>query len=198
MRYLVIHGYINSMINRYIIIHGTKGSPSANWFPWLAAQLRARGAGVLIPQMPTPEGQSLASWLTALSQQVSTVDSQTCIIGHSVGAVFLLRYLERCAGPLGSSVFVAGFTGTLGNPEYDQLNSTFVDTSYDWIKIRRNAGRIVCIAGDDDPYVPLSQPSELAEHLGAQLQLIPGGGHLNSEFGYDSFPMLLEQLLTSG
>jgi predicted alpha/beta hydrolase family esterase len=54
------------------------------------------------------------------------------------------------------------------------------------------------MAGDNDPYVPLSQPAELAGHLGVELQVILGGGHLNAEFGYDSFPALFDQLCGRG
>jgi predicted alpha/beta hydrolase family esterase len=179
---------------RYIIIHGTKGSPSGNWFPWLAAELGAKNAEVVIPEMPTPQGQSLESWFAAFYRQAGTIDSETCIIGHSLGAVFLLRYLERCLNPIGCAVFVAGFIGLLGKYEYDRLNASFIACPFDWGTIRINSGRILCIAGDNDPYVPLAQPTELADKLGANLQVVRGGGHLNSESGYESFPSLLEQL----
>ena len=179
----------------YIIIHGTKGSPSINWFPWLATQLRKRGARVLIPQMPTPTGQTLENWFGSFQVRSGRIDQQTCIIGHSLGATFLLRYLERCKAPVCCSIFVAGLIGPIGIPEYDELNRTFVNAPYDWGTIRRNAGQVMCFAGDKDPYVPLHQPREIAEKLGAALQIIPGGGHLNSETGYESFDELLHALV---
>jgi predicted alpha/beta hydrolase family esterase len=181
-------------IKTFIIVHGTKGSPEGNWFPWLAAELKKLGKKVFVPRMPTPDGQNLTQWLAALKQQVGDIDSQTCIIGHSIGAVFLLRYLEQALVPIGASVFVAGLTGAIGIPEYDSLNSTFVGSGYDWPKIKSNAGRILCIAGDNDPYVPIYQPIEMAKMLGVSLKIIQGGGHLNAESGYFAFPELLEEL----
>jgi len=160
----------------------------------LADALRELGKEVVVPQMPTPQGQTLENWFESFSMQVGEVDSKACIIGHSIGAVFLLRYLERSVVPLGSSVFVAGLLGAIGIPEYDHLNETFVAASFDWATIRRNAGHIVCLAGDNDPYVPFSQQSELAEKLGVAPHIILNGGHLNAESGYERFPALLKKL----
>lgn len=179
----------------YIIIHGTKGSPGGNWFPWLATQLRQRGAHVVIPQMPTPAGQTLENWFASFQVSSGDVDQHTCIIGHSLGATFLLRYLEQRTAPIGRSICVAGLLGPIGIPEYDELNRTFVNHPYDWGVIRNNAGQALCFAGDNDPYVPMNQPREMAEQLGAALQIIPGGGHLNGESGYESFDELLHALV---
>jgi uncharacterized protein len=176
------------------IIHGTKGSPAGNWFPWLAAELESRGIETLVPSLPTPDGQNLNSWLQAFDAQVGTLPSESLLIGHSVGAVFALRLLERVKNPVGTAVIVAGFTGKLGLPEYDALNSSFVFGAFNWPVIRRNSKRIICLAGDNDPYVPTEQGKEIAEGLGAKLIVIPGGGHLNAEFGYTNFPRLLDEL----
>jgi len=184
-------------IERYIIIHGTKGSPDGNWFPWLRTILSERGAEVVVPRMPTPEGQTLDVWLSSFAEQVRKVDESSCIIGHSIGAVFLLRYLERSRYPIGASIFVAGLISSIGIPEYDHLNSTFVAGEYDWEIIKRNAGRIVCMMGDNDPYVPLSQPKHMAQSLGVEPLIIVGGGHLNSESGHHEFPELLKMLWAS-
>jgi predicted alpha/beta hydrolase family esterase len=182
-------------IQTHIIIHGTKGSPEGNWFPWLSEKLSARGARVIVPRMPTPEGQSLEGWLSSFVDQVGIVDERTCIIGHSIGATFLLRYLEGRSSPIGCAVFVAGLTGAIGIHEYDELNQSFISGEYDWSAIKRNAGRIVCFAGDSDPYVPSEQQREMAERLGADLRVIDGGGHLNAESGYHSFDELFEVLV---
>jgi predicted alpha/beta hydrolase family esterase len=141
--------------------------------------------------MPTPEGQSLVNWLSEFSRQVGVINEHATIIGHSLGATFLLRILERLRAPVAQSVFVAGVLDKIGIAEYDQLNSSFIEAPYDWVSIRKNAGSMVCLSGENDPYVPARQGEELAANLGIKNQIIPHGGHLNSEFGYTSFPKLL-------
>jgi predicted alpha/beta hydrolase family esterase len=178
-------------MKKFVIIHGTKGSPEGNWFPWLADSLRQQHAEVVVPRMPTPEGQNLENWLEELRRQAGALDETTTLIGHSLGATFLLRVLESQKVSMAQSVFVAGLLGPIGIAEYDQLNSTFIATSYDWGTIRSNAGSVVCVSGEGDPYVPAEQGKELAAKLGAQNHVVPKGGHLNAEFGYTSFPQLL-------
>jgi predicted alpha/beta hydrolase family esterase len=74
------------------------------------------------------------------------IDEATTLIGHSLGATFLLRVLERQKTAVARSVFVAGLLGPIGIAEYDQLNSTFIETSYDWATIKSNAGAVVCFS----------------------------------------------------
>jgi predicted alpha/beta hydrolase family esterase len=144
--------------------------------------------------MPTPDNQSLSNWFLALSEQGIFPDSSTIVIGHSVGAVFLLRLLEKISSPIMASIFVAGFTGVLNIPEFDSLNATFIEGDYDWENIKKNAGSILSFSGDNDPYVPKDQGIELANYLEVVPIIIGDGGHLNAEFGYKTFPLLLEKL----
>ena len=180
------------------IIHGTKGSPDGNWFRSIAIDLEAKGFRVYIPQFPTPEGQELENWLRHFESQVGELDQHSLLIGHSVGAVFLLRLLERLKTPIDTVVLVAGFTGSLGLPEYDELNATFVDGSFDWSRIRASVKNVICLNGDNDPYVPFHQGKEIADSLGAENLIVKGGGHLNAEFGYTVFPELLRELTKVG
>lgn len=187
-----------SPIEQVVILHGTKGSADGNWFPWLAAELRSAGVVVTIPQLPTPEGQSLENWQRSFTASVGEIGSGTTVIGHSNGAVFLLRLLERAQVPIRLAVFVAGFCGPLGLPEYDLLNSTFVDGPFDWTAIIRNAPRRVCLIGEHDPYVPEREGRRLAAHLGVRPQVIANGGHLNAEAGFHTFPQLRTLLREEG
>ncbi|NDC38604.1 MAG: serine hydrolase family protein [Proteobacteria bacterium] len=183
------------------IIHGTKGSSTGNWFQDVASQLRERGVSAIVPDFPTPHGQSLANWLVHFDRAVGLLDQNSILVGHSVGAVCALRILERLAVGkryIHTAVLVAGFTGSLGLPEYDALNSSFVAAPFDWTGIRSSAAHIVCLSGENDPYVPFAQGQQIAQSLGVEHIVIPGGGHLNAEFGYTSFPRLIEELKKTG
>jgi uncharacterized protein len=186
--------FASSYMPKAVIIHGTKGSPDGNWFKWLAAELESRGFRTIVPRFPTPEGQSLDSWLKRFASIAGELDENSLVIGHSVGAVFVLRLLERLAKPLRAAVLAAGFTGALGLPEYDALNATFVEEPFNWEKIRANAKDILCLSGQGDPYVPFEQGKEIADKLQVRHVVIPKGGHLNAEFGLTSFPRLMQEL----
>ena len=115
----------------------------------------------------------------------------TILVGHSLGAAFALRLAERAAAPFNGLFLAAGFIGALGLPDYDPLNRSFFAAPFDWAGIRARKGRAGrCWAGDDDPYVPLSRSQEMADRLDMPLETVPGGGHLNSETGFNTFPQL--------
>ena len=117
------------------------------------------------------------------------------LVGHSLGAAFALRVVERAAEPFEGLFLAAGFVGALGLPDYDPINQSFFSTPFDWVGIRERKGRVCrCWAGDADPYVPLSRSKEVANNLNASLDVLPRGGHLNSETGFNAFPQLREAI----
>jgi hypothetical protein len=182
---------------RVIILHGAHGGPETNWFPWLHTALAAEGIQVVRPQFPTPEGQSLAAWFDAYDLAVEPLPSaRTILVGHSLGAAFALRLVERATEPVAGVFLAAGFIGALDLPDYDAINQSFFVAAFDWAAIRERTGRACrCWAGENDPYVPLSRSQDMATRLDARLEIISGGGHLNSETGFTAFPEMRDAIL---
>lgn len=181
---------------RVIIFHGAHGGPDTNWFPWLHRKLQAEGLEVIRSRLPTPHGQSLDAWFEALDRTVRDLAaSSTVLVGHSLGAAFALRLIERSAEPFRATLLAAGFVGALGLPDYDSINATFFATPFDWSALRNRAGQIFCWAGADDPYVPVSRTKQIADLLGAPLHIVNGGGHLNAESKFLRFPELQNAIL---
>jgi predicted alpha/beta hydrolase family esterase len=175
-----------------LIIHGTKGGPDANWFPWLKAELEKIGCKVLVPRFPTPKDQSLESWLKVLETYKEQIGQDTLLVGHSIASAFILSAIQRLNKPVKAAFLVAGFLTSLGIPDYDKLNKSFVAAGLDWTKIRKNCRRFYVINSDNDPYVPLSEGRSLARNLGVQPIILKNAGHMNSESGYTHFEFLLE------
>jgi predicted alpha/beta hydrolase family esterase len=182
---------------RVTVLHGAHGGPDTNWFPWLHAALEAEGVAVLRPRFPTPQGQSLTAWLDAYDRAVKPLPVlPTILVGHSLGAAFALRLVERAVEPVAGLLLAAGFVGPLGLPDYDAINHSFFADPFDWGGIRARKGQVCrCWAGADDPYVPLPRSQSVADHLEAPLEVLPGGGHLNSETGFTTFPQLRDAIL---
>jgi uncharacterized protein len=179
----------------FLIIHGSLGSPQGNWFPWIKKELEKEGHTVEVPAFPTPDNQSFASWLAVAEQSLKNFDpSQTVLIGHSSGAIFVFRLAELTKKPYKAIFSVCPFMKDLGLDTYDRLNFSFVHHAFDWAKIKRNVSHIHCFAGDNDPYVPLSCAQEVAHLSGASLEIVREGGHLNAETGYLDFPLLLTKI----
>lgn len=175
-----------------IIIHGTYGNPNENWFPWLKTELEKIGYEVYVPEFPTPENQNLESWLEVFSDLSKNINSETILIGHSVGASFILSILERQDKPIFRAAFlVSGFLGLLNNEEFDNLNREFVTKKFDWDKVKRGAQEIYMYHSSNDPYVPIEKAYELSANLDIKPIIIENAGHFNEKSGYKEFPKLL-------
>lgn len=175
-------------------MHGSYGSPDENWFPWLRSVLEGEGITTTVPCFPTPEGQDLIAWRKVFDDEIGEVGEGWILFGHSLGVAFLLDVLQRGDSVVDGLFSVSGFTGLLGLDEFDSVNRTFVERDFDWTKIKSATRRSFVYQGADDPYVPQEWSAFLAEKLGAECRVIPGGGHLNAAVGYSHFDLLWDDV----
>ncbi|VVC00920.1 Serine hydrolase [uncultured archaeon] len=175
------------------IFHGTGGYPGENWFPWLKRELEKLGYTVVVPQFPTPENQTPASWLEAFGQYGQFLSSDTLLIGHSLGGTFLLRVLEKYDVKIKAAFLVATPIGVMPIKNI-ATDWPFLRRPFGYGKIKCRAGKFFVFHSDDDPYVPLGNGEELSRHLGVPLTFVPHAGHFNSKSGYLAFPLLLEKI----
>ncbi len=175
----------------FFIFHGIYGHPEENWFPWLKKELEKEGYEVIVPRFPTPIGQSLESWMKVLKEDEEKIDYGTVMIGHSLGAAFILNYLEQTDKEIKAAILVAGYHELLDN-QFKELNKSFVDKNFNWNKIIENCERFFVIGSDNDEYIPIETTRQLSVLLDAELHIIDNGGHLNKKAGFEKFPQLLE------
>lgn len=172
------------------IIHGAFGNPYENWFPWLKSELEKLGHKVFVPEFPTPEKQSLEKWLEVFGDYEKHMKKDSVVVGHSLGPAFLLNILQE--HKVRAAFFVAGFTGLLNEPEFDDINKTITNRNFDWEKIKNNCERFYVYHSDNDPIVPLTKAEELADNLGIKVTLIRGLGHFSENI--TEFDFLLEEI----
>jgi uncharacterized protein len=181
------------MKKRVFIIHGWEGTPDSNWFPWLKSELGKYGFEVFVPQMPNADFPVAEEWLEYLQKIVGEPDNNTFLVGHSLGAIAILRYIESLPEnkTAGGAILVAGFSEHIGIGEIEN----FFAIPLDYEKVKTAAGKIVAINSDNDPYVPLKQGEIMRDRLGAKLIVVPNGNHLNEGDGSFKFPLILEEIL---
>lgn len=182
-------------MTRAIVFHGSYGFPEKSWFPWLKSNLEQAGIETYVPRLPTPEGQSLESWTKAFEKVCHGVLRDDILVGHSTGASFALRLLERSVTPVKGTVLVSGFARMLGIEKFDPIIETFVNSPFNWSEIRRKGGTIAQFHGSNDQYIPVDHAHDIARELGIKLNVIEGGAHLNMDAGYLEFPQVLDTVL---
>ena len=181
------------MKSNAFIFHGTAGFPGENWFLWLKQKLEVKGLEVFVPQFPTPEGQSFRAWLDVLEPLMNKINSETILVGHSLGGIFTLKLLEQLNQPIKLAVLVGTPIGIQPIKNFEQ-DKSFAGFDFDWNRIKSNAKRFIVYHSDNDPYVGLENGKELAKHLGVELSFIPNAGHFNKTAGYITFEQLYNQI----
>ena len=179
-------------MEKYIILHGSFSRTDGNWFPWLSRQLEIRGKTVIVPQMPIGVGnQNFDNWSAEFDKL--NIDENTTIIAHSIGTVFVCKYLITNKIKVKKLIFVCGFNNYLGiDADYDAVNEPmFIDNLKE---IKQYCSDIVCFYSDDDPYVSYDAEKAFADTIASQQICLKGAGHINAERGYTEFKEILEVL----
>lgn len=97
------------------IFHGWGADSSANWFPWLAAELRKKDYEVSVPDFPNTLNPDLEEWINYFGKNVVACPwraekhvinlkqskglqlQDSVLVGHSLGTPFILHLLEKYA-----------------------------------------------------------------------------------------------------
>lgn len=171
--------------------------PETNWKPWLRQELEAKGMKVDVPEMPNTEYPIASEWVAMLTGMIGEPTQDTYLIGHSLGCITILRYLESLKEnqKIGGTILVAGFGGRF--PKYHAGNhDTFFDHELNWQRIRSHCNNFVAIHSDDDPGVNVEQLDLFEDKLGAKILREHGFGHFGSADGIFEIPLVRDELLT--
>jgi len=185
----------------YYIIHGFMGSNIENWFPWFKEQIDSDNSLCIIPQFPIQlEKHNYSHWkklLDLYNHEYNMMDKQSVFIGHSTGSICALKYILETEMHIDKLILVSGFNNYLDkdvNDIHNKINPTYYVDENDLSKINDYVNEIICIYGDNDPYIPQEVFHDLASKINAKEVIINNGGHLNKQSGYTSFKELMKYI----
>ena len=125
------------------------------------------------------------------------INEKTVMIGHSTGSICALKYILENKIKIDKLILVSGFNNYLSPDENDihnKLNPTYYVSEDKISEIKKYVNKIVCIYGDNDPYIPQNVLHGFAKSIDAKEVIIHSGEHLNSNAGYNSFEEILEEI----
>lgn len=187
-------------MKRAFIIHKWEGTPASDWYPWLKGELGRRGIETIVPEMPDTMVPRIKSWISALAKAIGEPDTETYLIGHSIGSQTILRYLEGLSPgeQVGGAVFVAGFVKTREG-SLTQSDAAIIrpweETPIDFGKVRRHCGKFTTILSDDDPFVGVENGKIFEKELNSKVIVIPKAGHFGEKDGYRELHVALNEIL---
>lgn len=185
------------MNKRVAIVHCWEGYPDYCWYPQTKKDLAEKGFQVEVPEMPETANPKLSGWLPKLKEVVGNPDKDLYLVGHSLGCITIMRYLESLEDnqKIGGVVFVAGFTDDLG---YEELKN-FFETEINFEKIKQKTSTFIIILSDNDPYVDLKYGDIFKEKLGADVIILNNKGHfsgpVDNEESCTSLPEVTRSIL---
>lgn len=176
-------------MKRAFIIHGWKVCSRDNWFPWLGRELERLGYAVTIPDMPHTAEPDPGEWVSILKGLVGKPDGETVLIGHSLGAHAVMRYLEQ-NGVIGLAALVSPWPNpnAIKDSKYSRTANRWMKTDPDWESIRKNSEAIIAMFSTDDPFVMMESAKLFKDKLSAQIIIGKERGHIIGE----QLPEILE------
>ena len=179
--------------SRLFIVHGYTANPHSHWFDWLKNTAETAGMNVSVPALPDSDHPQDEAWQAALAEAVGEIDSHTWFVGHSLGCITTLRYLNQ--QPVGKTaagvILVAGFSEPL--PTLPELNS-FMSTPLDASRIMQDVPHRAVIASLNDEVVFPQLSLRLSQQLNAPFYALPDCGHFLARHGITELPLVMQLL----
>ncbi len=182
-------------MNNYFIIHGSYGNPYKNWIPWLKKELGKRKLNCLVSNFPSPYLQNYESWSKILQAylEIGYTTEETIFITHSLGGIFIAKFLIENHVKIKKLITVAGFN-QIKFDEDNSLYDSFYMENQELEKLKENCLERICFYSDNDPYVPKQEAENFAGYIKAEKVLIQNAGHFNEKYGYKEFKEILQYI----
>lgn len=173
-----------------MIIPGNDDTPiSSNWYLYVKGELENLGLTVIAKDMPDPVLARKEYWLPFIEEQLKG-DEKAILIGHSSGAIAIMRYLENHKAE--GVVLVATYHTDL-NDEKEKASGYF-DDEWKWDKIKENCKWIIQFASTDDPGVPIEEARYVANKLNTEYHEYTDRGHFGMDVKCKKLPEVVDEI----
>lgn len=189
---LIIHGgnsysshqnYIDDL--RAMQINYDRLKPAKSWKLWLAEQMP--DADVLAPSMPNSSNAVYDEWVIIFEKILPFLGNDIRLVGHSLGAMFLTKYLQTHSLQTKATQLVL-ISGGYNDDSIEDMGSFKVESA---TNLPASAETIHLFHSTDDPVVPFSELAKFQADLPtAAVHILDNRGHFNDT----EFPELLDIL----
>ena len=180
-------------MKNFFVIHGSFVDSNTDWYPWIRDELIKLNQNVIAPNFPVGlDIQNYEAWKKELDKYKDYINEDTIFIAHSIGPIFVIKYILENNIKIDSLYSVSGFNGLINIKDFDKVNSTFFMNDYsNFINYCNNR---ICYYSNNDPFVPINLLEDFSKKIDAKTVIIENGGHFIEDDGYLTFPKLLEDI----
>jgi predicted alpha/beta hydrolase family esterase len=154
------------------------------------------GMEVHYPELPDKSTQpKLSAWLEALNRTMPAIGETTALVGLSMGSPTALHLIaQEHVKEVGLLILIAPVTPNTVSDALPFLAHFFEGLNDAIEQVARKVRLIEILTSDNDPWARLDCTINLAKRLGTGLHMIHNGGHLDSDAGFNSFPLVLDMI----
>jgi len=185
-------------MKRIFIIRGLGGNRNEIWFPWLKKELKKINLKYYILSMPNTNKPKIKKWIAHIKNKVKKVDNQTMFIGHSLGGLAVLRYLQTLPKneKIGGVIFIASPMKHINHlsKEEEIIAKPWLENDLYWNKIKNHTKKFVAIFSNNDQYIPINESNFYKNKLKAKIIILKNKGHFIKKDGIKKIPILMSEL----
>lgn len=160
--------------------------PRSDWKDNLSKKL-GKNFDVLQPSMPNKKNARYKEWKIWFDKIIPLLDKRIVIVGHSMGGIFLAKYLSENIVPrliVATILVAAPYDNSTGN---ESLGDFKLPQSL--IKFAKQSKKIYLIQSEDDPSVPFDNLEKYKKGLpDAKTVIFKDRGHFRQE----TFPEIVK------
>lgn len=161
-----------------MLVHGMRCFDIDNdlWYSWLKDKIKEKytNSYLIFKNLPNPSKCYINEWIPFIKKEIDEAKEKTgynkiYLVGHSTGAIALMRYMESYK--ITGAVLVSSYITDL-NDERERESGYFpiikdgiIENDWNWEKMISNAEWIVNIGAEDDKYIPIEEILQVSINL---------------------------------
>ena len=115
-------------MKNYFVIHALGRTENDYWYKFIKRTVENKGYKCFVPTMPPIEDMSYDTWAKEFDKYKDFINEDSVFIGHSTGAIFIIRYLMENNLKIAKYISVVGFNKENPksiNSSWEEINKTF-------------------------------------------------------------------------
>ncbi len=177
-------------MKNFILIHGMSSHLDESFGIKIKERIKNHGFEIIEPFFPLKHQISLENWTEELDKFQKYFNDKTCFLCHSLGCVFIIKYLFKRKIKAHAIISIAGADfdekNSLGE-KYPQLYD-FKELEEEYEYAKNNVKYFFNIYSDDDNVLTQDSLISYTKKTGATGIIIKGRGHFGRSSGVRDIP----------
>ncbi len=165
------------------LIHSYNGDTADSFAPSVRTFAEKHGLKYEFPHFPIRKEASFESWSEVMDKYREGLTEDTVVIAHSLGTLFIPKYIAQNEIRIGAYVSVAGYMDYEGRKDLEEIMTGFYPSEEEFRRCRDLIGYRRSLYSDSDRMNDRSKLLRYAELLDAGGIMVKGAGHFDPQSG---------------